>query len=105
MYQPSGKLSGGNQQKVVIAKWLHRDPRIFILDEPTRGIDVHAKEEIYRWIDQIANEGVSIMLISSEIEEIIGMSDRVITMSKGRVVSELEGDEITSSNIIRYSMS
>jgi ribose transport system ATP-binding protein len=105
MYQPAGKLSGGNQQKVVIAKWLHRDPRLFILDEPTRGIDVHAKEEIYRWIDQIANEGVSIILISSEIEEIIGMSDRVITMSKGRVVSELKGDEITSSNIIRYSMS
>jgi ribose transport system ATP-binding protein len=105
MYQPAGKLSGGNQQKVVIAKWLHRNPLIFILDEPTRGIDVHAKEEIYRWIDQIANEGVSIMLISSEIEEIIGMSDRVITMSKGRVVSELKGGEITSSNIIRYSMS
>lgn len=105
MYQPSGKLSGGNQQKVVIAKWLHRDPSIFILDEPTRGIDVHAKEEIYRWIDQIANEGVSIILISSEIEEIIGMSDRVITMSKGRVISEFEGDDINSSNIIRYSMS
>ena len=104
IYQPAGKLSGGNQQKVVIAKWLHRDPRIFILDEPTRGIDVHAKEEIYRLIDQIANEGVSIMLISSEIEEIIGMSDRVIIMSKGRVVRELEDDEITSSNIIRYSM-
>jgi ribose transport system ATP-binding protein len=102
--QPSGKLSGGNQQKVVIAKWLHRDPKIFILDEPTRGIDVHAKEEIYRWIDQIANEGVSIILISSEMEEILGMSDRVVTMSKGRVVRELEGDEITSSNIIRYSM-
>ncbi len=104
MYQLSGKLSGGNQQKVVIAKWLHRDPLIFILDEPTRGIDVHAKEEIYRWIDQIANEGVSIMLISSEIEEVLGMSDRVITMAKGKVVGELEGDDITSSNIIRHSM-
>jgi ribose transport system ATP-binding protein/inositol transport system ATP-binding protein len=104
IYQPAGKLSGGNQQKVVIAKWLYRNPLIFILDEPTRGIDVHAKEEIYRWIDQTANEGISIILISSEVEEIIGMSDRVVIMAKGKVVSELEGDNITSSNIIRYSM-
>ena len=100
-----GKLSGGNQQKVVIAKWLHLHPQIFILDEPTRGIDVGAKNEIYRLIDQIANEGVSMLLISSEIEEIIGISDRVIAMANGRVAGELEGDEITNSNIIRYTMS
>jgi ribose transport system ATP-binding protein len=104
MYQLSGKLSGGNQQKVVIAKWLHRKPRVFILDEPTRGIDVGAKDEIYRLIDQIANEGVSVLLISSEIEEIIGMSDRVIAMSKGVVAGEMEGGEITNSNIINYAM-
>jgi ABC-type sugar transport system ATPase subunit len=104
MYQLSGKLSGGNQQKVVIAKWLHRNPRVFILDEPTRGIDVGAKDEIYRLIDQIANEGVSVLLISSEIEEIVGMSDRVIAMLKGVAVGEMEGDEITNSNIINYTM-
>ena len=77
IYQYAGKLSGGNQQKVVIAKWLHLEPKVFILDEPTRGIDVGAKEEIYRLIDEIANKGVSVMLISSEIDEILGMSDRV----------------------------
>ena len=105
MYQLSGKLSGGNQQKAVIAKWLHLNPRIFILDEPTKGIDVGAKNEIYRLIDKIANEGVSILLISSEIEEIIGISDRVIAMANGKVAGELEGSEITNSNIIKYTMS
>ena len=105
MYQLAGKLSGGNQQKAVIAKWLHLNPRIFILDEPTKGIDVGAKNEIYRLIDQIANEGVSILLISSEIEEVIGISDRVVAMANGRVAGELEGDEITNSNIIKYTMS
>jgi ABC-type sugar transport system ATPase subunit len=105
MYQLAGKLSGGNQQKVVIAKWLHLNPRVFILDEPTRGIDVGAKNEIYRLIDQIANEGVSILLISSEIEEIIGISDRVIAMANGRVVGELEGRDINNTNIIKYAMS
>jgi len=105
MYQLSGKLSGGNQQKTVVAKWLHLNPRIIILDEPTRGIDVGAKDEIYRLIDNIANQGVSVILISSEIEEIIGMSDRVIAMAGGRVVGELEGGEITNSNIIKHTMS
>lgn len=105
IYQYAGKLSGGNQQKVVIAKWLHLEPQVFILDEPTRGIDVGAKEEIYRLVDDIANRGVSVMLISSEIEEIIGMSDRVIVMSKGTVAGELEGNDITNANIIKYTMS
>ena len=105
IYQYAGKLSGGNQQKVVIAKWLHLEPKVFILDEPTRGIDVGAKEEIYRLIDEIANKGVSVMLISSEIDEILGMSDRVIVMSKGVAVGELEGSDITNANIIKYTMS
>jgi len=105
IYQLSGKLSGGNQQKAVIAKWLHLNPRIFILDEPTKGIDVGAKDEIYRLIDKIANEGVSIILISSEIEEILGISDRVIVMANGSVAGELEGKEITNQNIIKYTMS
>jgi ABC-type sugar transport system ATPase subunit len=105
IYQLAGKLSGGNQQKVVIAKWLHLAPQVFILDEPTRGIDVGAKDEIYRLIDEIANQGVSIILISSEIEEILGMSDRVVVMSKGAVVGVLDGSDITNANIIKYTMS
>ena len=105
MQQLAGNLSGGNQQKVVIAKWLHLNPRLFILDEPTRGIDVGAKDEIYKLIDNIANQGVSILLISSEIEEIIGMSDRVIVMANGKVAGELKKGEINNADIIRYTMS
>ena len=105
MQQLAGNLSGGNQQKVVIAKWLHLNPTLFILDEPTRGIDVGAKDEIYRLIDEIANEGASILLISSEIEEILGMADRVVVMANGKVAGELEGDAINNADIIRYTMS
>ena len=104
-FQLAGKLSGGNQQKVVIGKWLHRNPRIFILDEPTRGIDVGAKNEIYRLIDEIVNSGVTVILISSEIEEVLGMSDRVFVMARGRVAAELADDEITNENVIKYTMS
>ncbi|MBV8567488.1 MAG: sugar ABC transporter ATP-binding protein, partial [Methylobacteriaceae bacterium] len=78
-------LSGGNQQKVVIAKWLMRSPRVFILDEPTRGIDVGAKYEIYKLINQLAAEGTGILLISSEIEELIGMCDRILAMGHGEI--------------------
>jgi ribose transport system ATP-binding protein len=104
IYQLAGKLSGGNQQKVVIAKWMHLEPKVFILDEPTRGIDVGAKDEIYRLIDEIANRGVSVILISSEIEEILGMSDRVVVMAKGVVAGELSGEDITNARIIKYAM-
>lgn len=100
-----GKLSGGNQQKVVIGKWLHTNPRIFIMDEPTRGIDIGAKSEIYRLIEKIVNDGVSVILISSEIEEIIGMSDRVIVMANGSVAAELQQDQINNENIVKYTMS
>lgn len=100
-----GKLSGGNQQKIVIGKWLHTNPRIFILDEPTRGIDIGAKSEIYRLIDEIVQAGVSVILISSEIEEIMGMSDRVIVMSNGSVAAELQYSEINNENIVKYTMS
>ena len=103
--QLAGKLSGGNQQKVIIGKWLHLGPEVFILDEPTKGIDVGAKKEIYTLIDQIANEGTSILLISSEIEEIIGMSDRVGIMANGQMAGFLENDEINEDNIIHYTMS
>lgn len=104
-FQLVGKLSGGNQQKVVIGKWLHINPDIFILDEPTRGIDVGAKSEIYSIIDNIAKKGMSVILISSEIEEILGMSDRVVVMANGRVAAELTEDQITKDNVIKYTMS
>lgn len=82
-------LSGGNQQKVVLAKWLLTEPKVLILDEPTRGIDVNAKSEIYRIIDRLASEGVGILMISSELPEIIGMSDRVYVMRNGTISAEL----------------
>ena len=103
-YQLSGKLSGGNQQKVVIGKWMHLAPEIFILDEPTRGIDVGAKSEIYRLIDEIARSGVSVLLISSEIEEILGICDRVGVMARGSLVANLEGEDINQPEIIRHTM-
>ena len=100
-----GRLSGGNQQKVVIGKWLHLDPEIFILDEPTKGIDVGAKTEIYKLIDQIVKSGSSVILISSEIEEIMGLSDRVGVMARGSMVGFLQNSEITKDNIVHYTMS
>jgi L-arabinose transport system ATP-binding protein len=89
--QQVGKLSGGNQQKVVLARWLAARPKVLFLDEPTRGIDVGAKAEIYRLIDELANEGLAIVLISSELPEILGLSDRIIVMQSGRVTGELPG--------------
>lgn len=94
-------LSGGNQQKIVLGKWLCTDPNILILDEPTRGIDVGAKSEIYAIIDELARKGKSIIMISSEMPEIIGMSDRVLVVNGGRISAELVGDEITQENIIK----
>src|SRR6202022_727443 len=82
--QEVGKLSGGNQQKVVLARWLARRPKVLILDEPTRGIDVGAKAEIYRLIDELANEGIGIMLISSELTEILGLSEERRVGKEGR---------------------
>jgi L-arabinose transport system ATP-binding protein len=89
--QEVAKLSGGNQQKVVLARWLAARPKVLFLDEPTRGIDVGAKAEIYRLIDELANEGLAIVLISSELPEILGLSDRIIVMQSGRVTGELPG--------------
>jgi len=84
------ELSGGNQQKVVLAKWLATKPKVLIMDEPTRGIDVGAKAEVHTLISQLANEGMGILMISSEMPEIMGMSDRVIVMCQGRITGEFD---------------
>jgi ribose transport system ATP-binding protein len=83
-------LSGGNQQKVVIGKWLMRTPRVFILDEPTRGIDVGAKQEVYRIINALVESGGAVLLISSEIEELIGLSDRILSIRRGELTGEFQ---------------
>jgi L-arabinose transport system ATP-binding protein len=102
--QEVGKLSGGNQQKVVLARWLAAKPKILILDEPTRGIDVGAKAEIYRLIDELANEGLGIMLISSELSEILGLSDRIYVMQNGRITGELSGENATEEKVLGLAM-
>ncbi|MDR0377081.1 MAG: ATP-binding cassette domain-containing protein [Spirochaetaceae bacterium] len=103
--QIAGNLSGGNQQKVVLAKWLFSDPRILILDEPTRGIDVGAKHEIYTIINNLAAQGIACILISSEMPEIIGMCDRIYVISEGRITAELEGKTATQEKIMGHILS
>ena len=93
-------LSGGNQQKVYLSKWMDTDPQILILDEPTRGIDVNAKKEIYHFINSLIKKGVSCILISSELEEIIGLCTRVLVMREGRIVGEMEGSSINEEEIM-----
>lgn len=97
---PVGRLSGGNQQKVVVAKSLAREPSILLLDEPTRGIDVGAKSEIYRLMDSLAKEGKAILLISSELEEVLSMSDRIVVMREGHVSGEFGRDEATQERVM-----
>lgn len=97
-------LSGGNQQKVVLGKWLFANCEVYIFDEPTRGIDVNAKFEFYKIITGLAKQGKTILMISSEMPELISIADRVMVMSSGRMVKTLEGDEITEDKIIRYAL-
>lgn len=94
------QLSGGNQQKVVLSKWLLNNPKVLILDEPTRGIDVGAKYEIYKIINELANQGVGIVLISSELPEVMGMSDRILVMSERRIVGEFSREDATQEKIM-----
>jgi ribose transport system ATP-binding protein len=96
-------LSGGNQQKVYLAKWLDTAPRILILDEPTRGVDVGARHEIYGFIHELVAGGLACILISSELEEILGLSNRVLVMRGGRVAGELTGDELSEQEIMYYA--
>ncbi len=99
----ASRLSGGNQQKVVLAKWLFRQARIFLFDEPTRGVDVGARAEIYKLMNQLAESGAAILMISSELPEVLGMSDRVLVMRNGRIVKELTTAETTQEEIMRYA--
>ena len=101
--QPVGLLSGGNQQKVVYGKWLAREPRVLILDEPTRGVDVGAKAEIYALIDELAGRGVAVWMITSDMEELLGMSDRVVVMHEGRVAGELSHDRLNEEAVMRLA--
>ncbi len=100
--QNVGNLSGGNQQKVLLAKWMYADPDILILDEPTRGIDVGAKYEIYCIINRLVAEGRSVIVISSELAEVIGMCDRIYIMESGKIVGEVEGTGATQENIMAH---
>ncbi|GAA4837522.1 sugar ABC transporter ATP-binding protein [Kitasatospora terrestris] len=99
-----GKLSGGNQQKVVLARWLARRPKVLILDEPTRGIDVGAKAEIYRIIADLAEQGVAVLVISSELPEVLGLADRVVVMQNGRVTGEVDRRDATEEAILALAM-
>jgi len=101
--QAVGNLSGGNQQKVVLAKWLALKPRLLLLDEPTRGIDVGAKQEIYQLMDELARQGMAILFVSSEMEEVIGMSDRALVMHEGRITGELLREELTEEGVMRLA--
>ncbi|MBY0162890.1 ATP-binding cassette domain-containing protein [Cytobacillus firmus] len=100
--QKTGNLSGGNQQKVVLSKWIYAEPDILILDEPTRGIDVGAKYEIYAIINQLADEGKAVLVISSELPEIIGICDRIYVMSAGRLTGEVGREQASQETLMRY---
>jgi len=99
--QEVGNLSGGNQQKIIIGKWLSISPDLIILDEPTRGIDVGAKAEIYKLIVELAEQGKAVIVISSEMPEIMGISDRILTLAGGRLTGEFSETDITEENMIR----
>jgi ribose transport system ATP-binding protein len=103
LQQKVQNLSGGNQQKIVIAKWLTADTSILIFDEPTRGIDVGAKSEIYRLLNELAQQGKAIIMISSELPEILRMSHRIVVMCEGRITGELDSAEATQEKIMRLA--
>ena len=98
-------LSGGNQQKVVLGKWLLTNPKVLFLDEPTRGIDVGAKQEIYAEINKLAKEGMAIVLVSSELPEVLGLSDRVIVLHEGSLTGEFARDEATPEKVMAAATS
>lgn len=99
----AGNLSGGNQQKVVVGKWLARNSRVVMFDEPTRGIDVAAKVEIYNLMNQLKQQGIAVMFVSSEMPEVMGIADRIIVMCDGRITGELSARETTQNEILTYA--
>lgn len=101
--QIAKNLSGGNQQKVVVSKWLATKPTVLIMDEPTRGIDVGSKGQIYSLLNQLADSGIGILMISSEIQEILEMSDRILVMSGGEITAELSREQATQDVILHYA--
>jgi L-arabinose transport system ATP-binding protein len=100
----ASKLSGGNQQKVVLGRWLARRPKVLILDEPTRGVDVGAKAEIYRLIAELAGEGIALLVISSEMPELLGLADRILVMAGGRIVAQMPREEASEERILKLAM-
>ena len=103
VHQEMKKLSGGNQQKVVISRWLANNPDILILDEPTRGIDVGAKSEIYEILSNLSKRGVSIIVVSSELPELLAIADRIIIMHEGRISGEVDAAVATQEKIMAYA--
>ncbi len=98
-----GNLSGGNQQKVVIAKWLATQPKVIVLDEPTKGIDIGSKAAVHEFMAELATQGLAVIMVSSEIPEIMGMSDRVIVMREGRIAAELSGADLSPETLVRHA--
>ena len=96
-------LSGGNQQKCLVGKWLSLNPKVIIMDEPTRGIDVGAKSEIHNLLRKVAEEGVGVIIVSSELPEVIGVSDRIAVMHEGKLAGFLEGDNVSEENIMKLA--
>jgi ABC-type sugar transport system ATPase subunit len=101
--QPAGQLSGGNQQKVVFARWLANKPKLLVLYEPTKGVDIQSKSEIYHLIDELTRDGVSVILISSDLIELIGLSDRILTLYEGRVTGEIGRADFSEERIMRFA--
>ena len=99
--QPVERLSGGNQQKVVLAKWLATEPELLVIDEPTRGIDVGTKAEVHRLLSQRAAEGLAVLMVSSELLEVLGMADRILVMYEGRLTAQLSRAEADEESVIR----
>jgi len=102
--QPVALLSGGNQQKVVLGKWLAGDANIFIFDEPTRGVDVGAKVEIYNLINRLTASGAGVIMISSELPELVGMSDRIVVMYRGRIQQEFDSVDVTQERLLSAAL-
>jgi ribose transport system ATP-binding protein len=102
--QEAKSLSGGNQQKVVIGKWIMRKPSMFILDEPTRGVDVGAKHEIYVIINDMARNGATVLFVSSEMEELMGVCDRIMVMHRGEIVADLGKSEYDQERIMNFAL-